>query len=259
MSDLQSCLYLGEVAHKRVAPIRHALRYRVFNLFAEVDELPKLGRELRFFSYNGFNLFSLHDRNHGPGDGTSIASNVRKLARNATGGNAVDRIFMFCYPRVLGYVFNPLTVYYCHDGAGRLVVMIYEVNNTFGERNSYVIPVEGGYHQSCRKTFYVSPFNRAEGRYDFHFMPPGNELRLGVSLRTAEGPCLNAYFSGKRQPLTDAALLRSFLSLPLLTMKVIAAIHWEALKLRLKGLTIRPRPRPPDPPILISPRSHDLS
>jgi uncharacterized protein len=259
MIRLQSCLYLGEVVHKRIAPVRHRLRYRVFNLFADVDELPELGRKLRWFSYNRFNLFSLHDCNHGPGDGISIAVHVHALARSAKNGGAVNRIFMFCYPRVLGYVFNPLTVYYCFDRAERLVVMIYEVNNTFGERHTYVIPVEGEYHQSCRKTFYVSPFNRVEGRYSFRFAPPGDGLKLGVALRTADGPCLNAYFAGTRQPLTDGVLLRSFLSLPLLTFKIIGAIHWEALKLRLKGVSFRPRPTPPDPPILISPQAHDLS
>jgi DUF1365 family protein len=259
MSDLRSCLYLGEVVHKRVSPVRHRLRYRVFNLFADVDELPEIGKQFRFFSYNSFNLLSLGDRNHGAGDGTPIATHIRKIAKTALGGRNITRIFMFCYPRVLGYVFNPLTVYYCYDQAERLVLMIYEVNNTFGERNTYVIPVEGGYHQSCCKIFYVSPFNRVEGHYGFRFVPPGRELTLGVSLRTADGPCLNAYFSGVRQPLTDSALLQSFLSLPLLTVKVMSAIHWEALKLRLKGLKLKPRPAPPDPPILVSQRAHDLS
>jgi DUF1365 family protein len=259
MTGSRSCLYLGEVVHKRVAPVRHELRYRVFGLFADIDELPELGRKLRLFSYNRFNLFSLQDLNHGPGDGTPIATHVHALARAAANGGEVHRIFMFCYPRVLGYVFNPLTVYYCFDGADHLVSMIYEVNNTFGERNTYIIPVENGYHQSCRKTLYVSPFNRVEGRYSFRFAPPGEKLKLGVSLRTADGPCLNAYFFGTRRPLTDSVLLRSFLSLPLLTVKIIGAIHWEALKLRLKGLTFRPRPAPPDPPILVSSRAHDLS
>lgn len=259
MSQLRSCLYRGDVVHTRAFPVRHRLRYRVFNVFADVDALPQLDKRLRLFSYNRFNLFSLHDRDHGSGDGAPVAAHIRNIAATAPQGGNIARIFMFCYPRVLGYVFNPLTVYYCYDQTRRLVLMVYEVNNTFGERNTYVIPVKDGYRQSCRKNFYVSPFNRVEGHYKFHVVPPGNQLQLKVLLRTAEGPCLNAYFSGLRQPLTDATLLRSFVTLPLLTVKVIAAIHWQALKLAFKGLRIKPRPAPPDPPIAISHHAHDLS
>ena len=140
MKALASCLYHGEVVHRRLAPVRHELRYRVYNLFADIDELPALGKSLRLFSYNRFNLFSIDDRKFGPGDGTPIREHVWSLVGKSAAGQGVTKIFMFCYPSVLGRVFNPLTVFYAFNSAGCLQLMIYEVNNTFGQRHSYVIP-----------------------------------------------------------------------------------------------------------------------
>jgi uncharacterized protein len=255
MSQHHSCLYRGEVVHRRLAPLRHELRYKVFNFFCDINELPKLSRTLRFFSYNRFNLFSIDDRMHGPGDGTPIREHVWGLVGKS--GADVKRVYMFCYPKVLGYVFNPLTVYYGFDAADQLRLMIYEVNNTFGERHSYVIPVEDGQQQSCKKKFYVSPFNEVEGHYDFSIHSPGNELKLGITLTNSHGPCLKAWFSGTRQPLTNANLLRSFFSLPLMPFRIISGIHWEALKLWAKGMKLVSRPAPPDAPVSISKSAND--
>ncbi len=252
MSVVSSCIYHGEVIHRRLRPVSHILRYRVYNLFVDLAELQKLGSRLKFFSYNRFNLFSIHDRNFGPGDGTSIEDHVWQLVRASSRGSEVSRIFMFCYPSVLGYVFNPLTTFYCMDAADNLVLMVYEVNNTFGERHSYVIPVGTSSGQRCEKRFYVSPFNKVEGRYDFTIELPGDELKLGIRLTTAEGPCLTAWFSGKRQNLSDAALLKSFLSIPLLPIKIMGGIHWEAAKLWMKGMRIVHRPKPVTPNVSIS-------
>ena len=258
MNALRSCLYDGEVVHRRVSPVRHELRYRVFNLFADVDELPSLGQRLQLFSYNRFNLFSISDGNHGAGDGTSLRDHAWKLVKASPAGGDVRRVFMFCYPRVLGYVFNPLTVYYGFDAEDRVKVMIYEVNNTFGGRHSYVIPVEGEAGQSCPKQFYVSPFNAVEGDYRFRFNTPGDHLALGISLSVEDRPVLNAYVSGKRKALNDWNLLRSFVGIPLLTLKVIAAIHWQAARLWLKGLRIKARPPAPEEPALISDHARHL-
>jgi uncharacterized protein len=237
---MRSCLYRGDVVHKRLAPVRHELRYRVSNFFVAVDELPALARKLRLFSYNRFNLFSIADRKHGPGDGTPLLAHLRKLAE----GHDVQRFYMFCYPRILGYVFNPLTVYYGVGGDGRIRLMIYEVNNTFGGRASYVLPADGAelIRQTAKKELYVSPFNPVEGSYDLQVSHPGGELALGICLRKDDGPCLKTYFHGRREELTDAALLRSFLALPLMTVKVIAGIHWEAVKLWFKGLRMAEGP-----------------
>lgn len=256
MTAPETCLYAGEVVHKRLSPVRHALRYKVFNLFADIDELPTLDAKLRFFGYNRFNLFSIADRNHGAGDGTPLREHVWRLVRASPAGPRATRVFMFCYPRVLGYVFNPLTVYYGFDRDHELCVMIYEVNNTFGGRHSYVLPVERGDGQSCAKRLYVSPFNAVEGDYGFHFSVPADRMALGVALKTASGPVLKAYVSGHRLPLSDANLLRSFLRIPFLTFKVVGAIHWQAVRLWLKGLRLKPEPPPPAETALIADRAH---
>ncbi len=252
MSAAGSCLYHGDVVHRRRAPVRHALRYRVYNVFADIEELAPLGRRLRLFSYNRFNLFSIDDRDHGPGDGTSIRDHVWALVKAAENGTEVARIFMFCYPRVLGFVFNPITVYYGFDADGELRLMVYEVNNTFGERHSYVIPVGDSLQHSCSKALYVSPFNAVEGHYDFNVGVPGDKLTLGITLTTPDGPRLTAWFSGSRMPLTDRKLLRSFLGLPLLPLKIVGGIHWEAFKLWVKGLRFQKRPAPPTTQVTFS-------
>jgi DUF1365 family protein len=242
----ETCLYHGEVVHRRLNPVRHELRYRVFNLFADVDRLEDMSKRLRLFSYNRFNLFSILDRNHGPGDGTPIQEHAWRLVREAEGGEQVSRVFMFCYPSVLGYVFNPLTVYYGFDVLDRLRLMIYEVNNTFGGRHSYVVPVGGELAQRAPKNFFVSPFNAVEGQYIFHFATPSERIALGVALSVAERPMLNAYVSGVRGRLCDSALLRSFIGVPFLTLKVIGAIHLQALRLWWKGLPFKKRPQAPN-------------
>lgn len=242
----ETCLYRGEVVHRRLTPVRHELRYRVFNLFADVDRLEDTSSRLKLFSYNRFNLFSVMDRNHGPGDGTPINLHAWTLVRAADGGEHVTRIFMFCYPSVLGYVFNPLTVYYGFDAGDRLRLMIYEVNNTFGGRHSYVVPVGADFAQKAPKHFFVSPFNAVEGNYTFHFTAPEEKIALGVALSVAGQPVLNAYVSGARTALSDTTLLRSFLGIPFLTLKVIGAIHLQALRLWWKGLRLNKRPRGPN-------------
>jgi uncharacterized protein len=251
MNALASCLYRGEVVHRRVAPLAHELRYRVYNLFVDVDELGGLARRFRLFGYNRFNLFSIDDRDHGPGDGTPVAEHVWRIARATQTPRPVRRLFMFCYPRVLGYVFNPLTVYYGFDADGGLCLTIYEVNNTFGDRHSYAIPANGKSRQTCDKELYVSPFNKVEGFYRFTVEPPAEALHLGIALITPEGPCLTAWFAGNRLPLTDGNLWRSFFSLPALPLRVLGGIHLEALRLWRKGLRLKRRPAPPASPVSI--------
>lgn len=242
-----SALYNGVVVHKRVRPVKHALRYHVFSLLIDCDDLPGLDRRLRLFSYNRFNLCSLHDTNHG--DGTAIADYLRGLA-DQSGVDGIERFLMFCYPRVLGYVFNPVTIYFGVNAAGDARLIVYEVNNTFGERQTYVVPVEprvgtDTVHQSCEKMFYVSPFNTDEGRYSFHVTPIDDEITIGIALHTDEGPLLKAFFRGERTALTDATLAKALARTGWLSLKVIGAIHYEALKLWFKGLRLVPRPRRP--------------
>lgn len=250
-----SALYNGVVVHKRVRPVQHALRYHVFSLLIDCDELPDLDRRLRLFSYNRFNVCSLHDSNHG--DGTPIAVYLRGIA-DQSGVAGIERFLMLCYPRVLGYGFNPVTVYFGLNASGTPALIVYEVNNTFGERQTYVVPVRPGggaetLHQSCGKTFYVSPFNSVDGRYSFHVTPLEDEITIGIALHTEEGPLLKAFFRGERTALTDATLAAALARTGWLSVKVMAAIHYEALKLWFKGLRLVERPRRPRSAIAYSP------
>ena len=154
---------------------------------------------------------------------------------------------MLCFPAVLGRVFNPLTTYYCFDADGLLQSMVFEVNNTFGHRHSYVVPAHDA-TQKHAKVLHVSPFNKVEGAYSFHVSVPDEKLRLAITLHGENGVKLNTWFTGKRLPLNDWQLLLAFLRMPLMPLQILGAIHWEALKLWFKGLAINPTPLPPEHP-----------
>lgn len=244
----ESCLYFGHVMHHRLIPVRHRFVYRVFSLLIDLDQAPDIAGRSWLLSHNRFNLFSLHDRDHGERDGSPPRPWVER--RLAAQGLDLDggRIFLLCFPRLLGYVFNPLSVYYCYHRDGRLAAMVYEVKNTFGEQHAYAIPVEPGHDaatalsQSCAKTFYVSPFIAMKAEYRFRLEEPGERLALAIRERVEEGRLLIATITGRRAPLDDRRLLRALLAYPLMTLKVILAIHWQALRLWRKGLRLQPRP-----------------
>ncbi|RYE88630.1 MAG: DUF1365 domain-containing protein [Hyphomicrobiales bacterium] len=235
-------LYLGEVVHKRARPKRHRLRYSVFSMLVDLDRLDDLERRLKLFSVGRFNLFSLRPQDFGAHDAGSLAEFMRRKAAAAGVGDRVARIRMLCYPRLLGYAFNPLTVFYLDDSAGQPVMLVYEVHNTFGEHHFYqhVVdgPVAGEIRHTAKKAFYVSPFNTLAGHYRFAMRPPGDVVFTGITLSDADGGLVTAWFEGRRKELTDGALLRLALGFPLMTLKVVAGIHWEALKLLAKGVPL---------------------
>ena len=259
-----SALYVGTVMHQRLRPVRHRLRYRMFSLLVELDELPSLARRLRLFSLNRFNLFSLHERDYGdgasgPADGRGLRDYVERRLREA-GLPAGGAIRLLTMPRILGYAFNPLSVYFCDDVEGALQALIYEVNNTYGERHTYLIAVDAAAGrgdrivQGCDKEFRVSPFLPGDLRYVFRIEPPRSgraALSIGVVARDGAGVLVNARFDAERRVLDDAALARVFLSHPLLTLKVVLAIHWEALRLLMKGIRLQPKPAAPARPLTI--------
>lgn len=240
-------LYVGDVVHRRVRPVEHALRYRVFSVLADIDRLDDAVAGLRLASRNRFNLVSLYDRDHGDG-GCDLRGYLDGLAAGAELPEPIATYRMLAYPRILGFVFNPLTVYYGYDDAGTIRLMIYEVRNTFGQMMTYVIParpVGGVIAQSADKAFYVSPFNDVSGSYRFRITPPDESLTVGIVLSDDDGPMLNAHFHGHRRPLTDGALLRALAGTGWMTLKVVAGIHFEAARLLLKGMKLRPRPDAP--------------
>lgn len=248
-----NALYDGEVVHTRVRPRTHTLRYRVFALLFDINGLDGLSRRLRLFSHNRFNLFSLYDRDHG--DGSPLGAYLAGIAAEAGCTQTVQRFVMLCYPRILGYAFNPLTVYFGIDAEERVRLIVYEVNNTFGERKTYVLPVVHGagevIAQSCNKELYVSPFNTTSGTYSFRVTPPGDDLTIGVALKDGAQAVLKAHFRARRRELTDGTLLKALGRTGWLTVKVTAAIHFEAARLWLKGLRIKPRPPAPRAPVTI--------
>jgi DUF1365 family protein len=240
-------LYDGVVVHRRYRPRAHRLRYRLFQLLLDLDELPTLDRGLRLFGHNCFALFSHHDRDHGDGSSRPLRGQIERMLADAgidAGGGPIRLLAM---PRVLGHVFNPLSLYYCHWPDGVLAAVVLEVNNTFGERHFYVAAAENGAVRSaCAKAFFVSPFMSLDMTYDFRLAAPGERADVAILGREASGaPLIFARFAGRRRPLTDASLLRAFFAHPLVTLKVVAAIHLEALKLLAKGLRLRPKPTAP--------------
>jgi uncharacterized protein len=165
-----------------------------------------------------------------------------KLMQQHGAPASVSRVLMLSYPRILGYTFNPLTVYFGLDRKNNIRMLIYEVHNTFGGRHIYSAgPFAPGDNTfaATDKLFRVSPFNKIEGHYGLRASVPGEQVAVGVSLTTDQGPVMKAYFAGKRQPLSNRTLLKIFALIPLMTFKVMAGIHWEALKLWLKGLKLQ--------------------
>jgi DUF1365 family protein len=246
---MRSAIYPGQVSHRRFAPKQHALRYRVYSLLLDVDELDELDTHLRWFSVDRFNLMSFRRKDHGPRDGSPLRPWAQRLLSVAGVEIGSGRIQLLVYPRILGYGFDPLTVWYCHDESGRLAGIIHEVRNTFGEYHCYVAPVEpseGGFvTHSTEKVFHVSPFFDVAGNYDFRLRPPGETVSVVIDYSNEHGPLLTASFSGVRTTLTDRNLARLFWSHPLVSFKVIAGIHWEAVKLARKRVGFRSKPEPP--------------
>ena len=249
MSPWASGLYDGRVMHQRLRPRRHRLNYRIFQMLLDLDELPALGRALGLFAHNGPGLLSFHDGDHGDGSGRPLRDWVVGQLAAADIDLEGGPIRLLCMPRVLGWAFNPLCLYFCHRADGALVAVLYQVNNTFGQRHSYLIPVDCArgptVRQGCEKLFHVSPFMDMRMSYAFDIRPPGEDVFVGVKTSDGAGPMLLATFTGQRLALSDAAILAAFLSHPLLALKVIGGIHWEALKLWLKGVRLQPRPSPP--------------
>lgn len=241
-------LYPARVMHRRLVAPLYRFVYRVFYLLVDVDRLGQLHRDLKFFSYNGFNLLSLRERDHGDGKG------LRAWAEAVLAGVGIaldgGRIRLLAMPRVLGMAFNPISLWYCEHRDGTLRAVIAEVNNTFGEKHSYLLASNGApmpYEQIHEKDkcFHVSPLFDLVGRYRFSLSEPGEVLRVIIN-ETREGqPLMDAALAGERQALTDGAIVKQVLAMPFLMLKVVAGIHWEALKIWLRGAKFHGKPAPP--------------
>lgn len=285
---MNSAIYRGRVMHQRLRPLRHRLSYGMFMLLLDLDEVQALDARLRWFSVGRFNLFSFRPADHGDGQAKDVAGlRAQVQARLSEAGLPIGgAIRLLTMPRLLGYAFNPLSVWFCDAPDGRLQTIVYEVNNTFGQRHSYLIEVEPGQRdaalieQRSDKRLYVSPFLGMALRYRFRIEPPHADrpgMSLGITVEDTGAPeaakrsseigdvvgdaadaadaagaaVLHARLGARRVPLTDAGLARLLVSYPLLTLKVIVGIHWEALRLWLKGARLHDRPAAPKQPMTV--------
>jgi DUF1365 family protein len=252
-SIVNSAIYEGTTTHVRRKPFEHRLQYGLFSLLVDLDELDDLAN-LRFFSHNRKNLISFFDKDHGGRDGNDLRSWITDAIARAGFDDVPGRIRLLCLPRIAGYEFNPLTVWYIDDPAGEPRWVLYEIHNTFGEAHSHLVEVDGndGHRHGFRKEFFVSPFFDVEGGYRVRITQPGERLSVAITYVVDDETVFTATLTGKHIPLNSRTLLGATIRYPLITFKVMGAIHWEAAKLWLKGARYRRRPPAPVDAISIS-------
>ena len=235
-----SCIYNGKVIHKRFKPKIHFFKYKVFSLLLDLSDLNRLDKDISFFSYNTFNLISFFDKDHGERDGSSLFEWVKKnLVENNINSENI-KIKLLCYPRIFGYVFNPLSVFFVYDNQENLISILYEVKNTFGEQHTYIFKVENNnlLQHNCSKKFHVSPFIEMNCNYFFRILKPTDKILVVIDQYQLNEKILYASQDGKRTDFTTSELIKSYLKHPLMTFKIIAAIHFEAFRLWIKGVSL---------------------
>lgn len=244
-------LYDGQVMHQRLKPFGHRFAYQVFSILVDIDQLEPLDRLSRLLSVNRPGVFSVRESDHVEIDGETLRQFSDRLLQHAGLRQPAARILLLTYPRMLGYVFNPISVFFAYNAGGDLISMIYAVRNTFGERHSYVAPVlpgelnSAGIRQTRAKLFHVSPFICMEAQYNFRVLPPGKTVRLRIHETQGDEPVLAATFNGDAVPLTTWTLARCLVRFPFMTINVVVRIHWQALRLWLKGAKFHRSPPPP--------------
>jgi DUF1365 family protein len=236
---MTSSIYNGTVIHKRFKPKTHFFKYSVFSLLIDLSELDYLNNKIKFFSCNKFNLVSFYEKDHGNRDGSSLVSWVKKNLEDNNINTEKVKIKLLCYPRILGYVFNPLSVFYIYNENEKLVSILYEVKNTFGEQHTYIFKVDSDqnlYHHNCSKKFHVSPFIEMNCKYFFRLLKPGEKISVIIDQYQTDEKILYASQDGQRVDFNTKELIKSYLKHPLMTFKIISAIHFEAFKLWIKGI-----------------------
>ena len=233
-----SNIYIGKVVHKRFKPKEHFFKYNVFSLLIDLDELEIINNEIRIFSYNKFNLISFFDKDHGPRDGSPVKEWVLKNLETINIFNKNIKIKLLCFPRIFGYVFNPLSIFYIYDDELKLISILYEVKNTFGEQHVYIFKTtnEKVIQNNCKKKFHVSPFIEMDCEYFFKILKPDNKLSVVIDQYDKEGKIFFASQDGEAIEFNAKNLINSFLSHPLMSFKIILAIHFEAFRLWIKGV-----------------------
>ena len=251
---LRSALYQGRVSHRRLEAPAHGFRYRVYMTLVDLDELPLLDRGLRLFGNERPRPVSFRRADHLDGTAVPLREQLAERARAQGATLPRGRVELLTHCRTLGHVFNPVSFFYCYDESDRLSLVLAEVNNTYGDRHGYVLPVAGGspgpssaFAWQRKKLMHVSPFRPPDaGTYAFEAPPPAERIEVSIDLTRGGQTAIATRLSLERRPLTDAALAAALTRYPLMTLQVVGAIHWEALRLWWKGARFFPRP-PYDP------------
>ena len=236
---INSAIYNGQVIHKRFKPKVHYFKYKVFSLLIDLSELDILDKKINFFSINKFNLVSFHEKDHGERDGSSLNKWVHQNLEKNNIQTKDIKIKILCYPRIFGFVFNPLSVFYVYNLKDQLISILYEVKNTFGEQHTYIFKVTKDSNliqNNCSKKFHVSPFIEMDCTYFFRLLKPGNKISVIIDQYDNEDKILYASQDGRRSDLNTKNLIISYLKHPIMTFKIILAIHFEAFKLWAKGI-----------------------
>ncbi len=235
-----SIIYNGNVIHKRFKPKKHYFKYKVFSLLIDLNELDEIQKNIKIFSYNKFNVISFFDVDHGPRDGTCLSNWVKENIKKIDIFDEDINIKLLCYPRILGYVFNPLSVFFVYNKNSQLIAILYEVKNTFGEQHTYIFKTQDSKNiiNNCHKKFYVSPFIEMDCYYNFRVLKPGENISVIIDQNDETGKLLYASQDGIACELNNKNMLFSYFLHPMMTFKVIAAIHFEAFKLWLKGIKL---------------------
>lgn len=258
-NPVHSALYPGIVRHRRRGEVDHELTSRVVMGLFDLDELAALDASVRGFGVDRAAPVAFRSSDHGHGDGSDLRSWLGGLATSAGIHDVSGPARVLCMPRVLGYAFDPISVWFCHDRHGRLSAVVHEVRNTFGGRHAYVVPeplvgavggpaTPGGedagrvLHHRADKAFHVSPFFDVDGDYEFRLRVPAGRVAVGITHHAGDGHVLTASFVGRRAPFTTAELWRQMLRHPVLPQRAVAQIHLEAVKLWRKGARYRPVP-----------------
>ncbi len=238
---IDSYIYNGTVIHKRFKPKEHFFKYKVFSLLINLSELDEINKRISFFSLNKFNLISFYEKDHGGRDGTSLVDWVKINLKNSKIKTDNIKIKLLCYPRILGYVFNPLSIFFIYDKNENLISILYEVKNTFGEQHTYIFRIESDnklIQNNCSKKFHVSPFIEMDCNYFFKILNPEEKLSVVIDQYDNKEKILFASQEGTRSNLNSKNLMNSYLKHPLMTFKIISAIHFEAFKLWIKGIKL---------------------
>ncbi len=242
-------LYIGEVSHRRLKPVGHHFKYKVFSALFDLDELPELGKNHRWFSHNRLGLLSFYDKDHGPKTGAPLRPWIEQQLRKGGYDFLLGAVKIHCFPRILGFVFNPISVWFIYDSHERLRAVLHEVRNTQGQWRGYLLPVDANrdekklIRQECDKTFYVSPLMEMNCHYHFTLQDPGDYYSLAIRETQNGEKVLLASHTGKARDFTDGKILKTFASHPLQFFKVVIGIHFEALRILLKGVSYKPNPQ----------------